>query len=108
MAFETLHQMIEDNMLDMDFEKAVRNYLKGSTKGVVKTMAKMGISTVASYRGAQIFEAIGLSTALVNRYFTGTAGRVEGVGINEIGRGNPAPSQKGVRRPAHPGRGVRP
>jgi glutamate synthase (NADPH/NADH) large chain len=84
MAFETLHQMIGDKMLDMEHQKAVYNYLKGSTKGVVKTMAKMGISTVASYRGAQIFEAIGLSTDLVNRYFTGTAGRVEGVGINEV------------------------
>jgi glutamate synthase domain-containing protein 2 len=53
-------------MLDIDFDKAVYNFLKGSIKGVVKTMAKMGISTVASYRGAQIFEAIGLNTDLVN------------------------------------------
>ncbi|MGC9450568.1 MAG: glutamate synthase large subunit [Oceanipulchritudo sp.] len=84
MAFESLYQMIAEEMLGMDHKTAVYNYLKGSTKGVVKTMAKMGISTVASYRGAQIFEAIGLSTTTVNRYFTGTAGRVEGAGINEI------------------------
>jgi len=84
MAFETLHQMIEEGMLELALDEAVYNYLKGSTKGVVKTMAKMGISTVASYRGAQIFEAIGLSTDVVNSYFTGTAGRIEGVGLNEI------------------------
>lgn len=84
MAFESLRQMIADDMIALDYEKAVYNYLKGSIKGVVKTMAKMGISTVASYRGAQVFEAIGLATELVNRYFVGTAGRVEGVGINEV------------------------
>jgi len=84
MAFESLHEMIAKDMLDMDFDEAVYNYLKGSIKGVVKTMAKMGISTVASYRGAQVFEAIGLSTKVVNKYFTGTAGRVEGLKINQV------------------------
>jgi len=84
MAFESLDKMIRDEMLDLDHDQAVKNYLKGSIKGVVKTMAKMGISTVASYRGAQIFEAIGLSSALVNKYFTGTAARIEGAGIDQI------------------------
>jgi len=83
-AFESLEQMIKENMLGIELDKAVYNYLKGSTKGVVKTMAKMGISTVASYRGAQIFEAIGLNTKLVKKYFTGTASRVEGVGIDAV------------------------
>ncbi|MFN7342609.1 MAG: glutamate synthase central domain-containing protein, partial [bacterium] len=73
MAFESIHKMIEEDMLDITLEKATYNFLKGSIKGVVKTMAKMGISTVASYRGAQIFETIGLSTDLVNRYFCGTS-----------------------------------
>jgi glutamate synthase domain-containing protein 2/glutamate synthase domain-containing protein 1/glutamate synthase domain-containing protein 3/aryl carrier-like protein len=84
MVFETLHQMIRDRMLDIDFDKAVYNFLKGSIKGVVKTMAKMGISTVASYRGAQIFETIGLSTDLVNKYFQGTSSRCEGSDIDRI------------------------
>lgn len=84
MAFESLEGMIRENMLGLPIEEAVYNYLKGSTKGVVKTMAKMGISTVASYRGAQIFEAIGLSNDVVNKYFIGTAGRVEGVGMRQI------------------------
>lgn len=84
MAFESIHKMIQDQMLDVAYDQAVYNYLKGSIKGVVKTMAKMGISTVASYRGAQIFEAIGLNTHVVAKYFTGTASRLEGSGINEI------------------------
>ncbi len=86
MAFESLHSMIQENMLDMELDKAIYNYLKGSIKGVVKTMAKMGISTVASYRGAQIFEAVGLNTHVVNKYFTGTPSRLEGSGINEISK----------------------
>ena len=84
MAFESIHKMIEDDMLDIDFDKAIYNFLKGSIKGVVKTMAKMGISTVASYRGAQIFETIGLSTELVNKFFCGTSSRCEGSDIEEI------------------------
>ncbi len=84
MAFESLHKMIQDQMLDIEFDKAVYHYLKGSIKGVVKTMAKMGISTVASYRGAQIFEAIGLNTHVVDKYFKGTASRLEGSGMDQI------------------------
>ncbi len=67
-------------------DKAVHNFVKGSIKGVVKTMAKMGISTVASYRGAQIFEAIGLKKSFIDKYFTWTQSRVEGIGIEEIAR----------------------
>ena len=84
MAFETLHQMIADKMLDTDLDKATYNFLKGSIKGVVKTMAKMGISTVASYRGAQIFETIGLNSEVVERFFTGTSSRCEGSNIDQI------------------------
>ncbi|MEO0018175.1 MAG: hypothetical protein RLZZ522_1458 [Verrucomicrobiota bacterium] len=84
MAFDSIHRMIEDQTLALDFDKAAYNFLKGSIKGVVKTMAKMGISTVASYRGAQIFETIGLATTLVNKYFTGTSSRCEGSGLDEI------------------------
>ncbi len=84
MAFESIHKMIADDMLEIDFDKAVYNFLKGSIKGVVKTMAKMGISTVASYRGAQIFETIGLSTDLVNKYFCGTSSRCEGSDVERI------------------------
>lgn len=87
MAFETLDDMIRQNLLtDITYEKAVYNYLKASTKGVVKVLAKMGISTIQSYRGAQIFEAIGLKKSVVDRYFTWTASRVEGIGLDVIAR----------------------
>ncbi len=64
--------------------QATRNYVKAASKGILKVMSKMGISTVASYTGAQVFEAIGLASGLVERYFTGTVSRIEGVGLGEI------------------------
>ena len=66
------------------YDKAVANYLKATKKAVVKVMSKMGISTIQSYRGAQIFEAIGLSKQFVDRYFTKTTSRIEGIGVEEI------------------------
>ncbi|HUI06495.1 MAG TPA: glutamate synthase large subunit [Verrucomicrobiae bacterium] len=85
LAFETLDDMIRQGILkDIDHKKAVKNYLKAVTKSVVKTMAKMGISTVASYCGAQIFEAIGLNHSVIDKYFTGTASQIEGIGIDVI------------------------
>ncbi|MCG3148741.1 MAG: Ferredoxin-dependent glutamate synthase 1 [Verrucomicrobiae bacterium] len=87
LAFETLDDMIREGILTgIDHKQAVKNYLKAAAKGVVKTMAKMGISTIQSYRGAQIFEAIGINSAVVDKYFTWTASRVEGIGIDEIAR----------------------
>ncbi len=65
-------------------EKAVRNLVKALGKGVLKVMSKMGVSTVASYRGAQIFEAIGLSHSIIDQYFTGTTSRLGGVGLSTI------------------------
>jgi glutamate synthase (ferredoxin) len=85
LVFETLGQMIGEGLLTgIDHATAVGNYVKGATKGVVKTMAKMGISTIQSYRGAQIFEAVGLSREVVERYFTWTSSRIEGIGIEVI------------------------
>jgi glutamate synthase (ferredoxin) len=83
-AFETLDDMIREGIVDVDYGKAVRNYIKGLNKGILKVMAKMGISTLQSYCGAQIFEAIGLDHDLVLKYFTGTASRVEGIGIDVL------------------------
>jgi glutamate synthase (ferredoxin) len=84
-AFETLDDMIREGLLSgLDHKKAVRNYIKALNKGILKVMAKMGISTLQSYCGAQIFEAIGLNRDLVERYFTGTASRVNGIGIEVI------------------------
>src|SRR5438067_219939 len=84
-AFETLDDLIHQGVLaGVDRAKAVKNYIKALNKGILKVMAKMGISTLQSYCGAQIFEAIGLNRTVVDRYFTGTASRVGGIGIDVI------------------------
>jgi glutamate synthase (ferredoxin) len=84
-AFETLDDMIEQGMLkDLDHGEAVKHYIKALNKGILKVMSKMGISTLQGYCGAQIFEAIGLDPAFVDKYFTWTASRVGGVGIDVI------------------------
>jgi glutamate synthase (NADPH/NADH) large chain len=76
-------------------DQAVRNLVKALGKGVLKVMSKMGISTVASYRGAQVFEAIGLSQDLVDRYFTGTTSRLGGIGL-DVSRRGVAPAPRGL------------
>ncbi len=87
LAFETLHDMGRQGLLpNVDEEHAVKNYIKTLSKGVMKVISKMGISTIQSYCGAQIFEAIGLDGALVERYFTGTPSRIGGIGIDVIAR----------------------
>ncbi|WP_435011315.1 glutamate synthase large subunit [Tundrisphaera lichenicola] len=87
-AFETLDDMISQGMIrpEVDHAEAVKRYRKAIKKGVVKVMSKMGISTIQSYRGAQIFEAIGLNSEFIDRYFEKTASRIGGVGLEEIAR----------------------
>jgi glutamate synthase domain-containing protein 2/glutamate synthase domain-containing protein 1/glutamate synthase domain-containing protein 3 len=85
LAFETLEHMIREGMLPgVDAKGAEQHFIKGCVKGVVKTMAKMGISTIQSYRGAQIFEAVGLHSSVIDRYFTWTASRIEGITLAGI------------------------
>jgi glutamate synthase (ferredoxin) len=85
LAFESLDGMIRDNLLaNVDHKLACANFAKAATKGVVKVMSKMGISAVQSYHGAQVFEAVGLRQDLIDQYFTGTASRVGGVGLDVI------------------------
>ena len=85
LAFETLDDMIRQGMLvGITHEKAVINYIKALNKGILKVMSKMGISTLQSYCGAQVFEAVGLDTKFVDKYFTRTASRIGGVGIDVI------------------------
>ncbi|KOS00290.1 MULTISPECIES: glutamate synthase large subunit [Paenibacillus] len=85
LAFETLDVMIQQGLLrGISHEKAVKNYIKAATKGVVKILSKMGISTIQSYRGAQIFEAVGLKQDFVDRYFTWTPSRIGGIGLEEV------------------------
>jgi glutamate synthase (ferredoxin) len=85
LAFETLDDMIRQGMLPgVDHAKAVTNYIKALNKGILKVISKMGISTIQSYCGAQIFEAVGLNQAFVDQYFTWTASRIGGIGIDVI------------------------
>ena len=83
LALETLHNM-RDYLPGIDPKEAEKKYIKAISKGLLKVMSKMGISTYQSYCGAQIFEAVGLSREFVDKYFTGTASNVEGIGIFEI------------------------
>ncbi|MGO9873676.1 MAG: glutamate synthase large subunit [Acidimicrobiia bacterium] len=85
LAFDTIRDLLREGMLSgLTERKAVKNYVKAAGKGILKVMSKMGISTVASYTGAQIFEAVGLQSALVDEYFTGTAARIEGIDLDVI------------------------
>ncbi|MGL5819222.1 MAG: glutamate synthase large subunit, partial [Phycicoccus sp.] len=85
LAMETVEDMVRSGAItEVTEEKAVANLIRALGKGVLKVMSKMGISTVASYRGAQVFEAIGLSQALVDEYFTGTVSQLGGVGLDVI------------------------
>ena len=85
LVFEAIDDMIKTGRLpDVTHEKGVKTYKKAVTKGVIKVMSKMGISTVQSYQGAQIFEAVGLAPSLIDKYFTGTPSRVGGIGMKEL------------------------
>ncbi len=88
LAIETLEDLHRKGRFpsEVAFDAALRNYKKAINKGLLKVFSKMGISTLQSYRGAQIFEAVGLNKALVEKYFTGTASRIEGIGLDVIAR----------------------
>ena len=86
LAFETLADLLVRNTLPLTPEQLYKNYVKACGKGILKVMSKMGISTYQSYCGAQIFDAVGLQSSFVERYFTGTATTVEGAGLREIAR----------------------
>jgi glutamate synthase (ferredoxin) len=87
LAFETVDQLIREELLSgIDQAKAVKNYIKAVVKGIVKVLSKMGISTIQSYQGAQIFEAVGLNQTVIDRYFSWTPSRVGGIGLDIIAR----------------------
>ncbi len=87
MALDSIRQMVDDGQLgEMTAEKAKANYVKAIGDGLLKIFSKMGISTLASYQGAQIFEIVGLSKAVVDKYFTGTVSRIEGLSLDDIAK----------------------
>ncbi len=84
LAYEAVRKLVEDGSLDMSFDKAKYNYIKAVDKGILKILSKMGISTLQSYKGAQIFEALGLDAEVIKKCFAGTASRIGGVGFDVI------------------------
>ncbi|MAU41452.1 MAG: glutamate synthase large subunit [Kordiimonas sp.] len=86
LAFDTIRELLPTFPDEIDYDTAVQRFIKAADKGMLKVMSKMGISTYQSYCGAQIFDAVGLSSEFVAQYFTGTRGLIEGVGIKEVSR----------------------
>jgi len=85
LAYETIEDLASRDMLDgLSAKEGIKNFIKASVKGMLKVLTKMGISTMHSYHGAQIFEAVGLSSELIDKYFTKTPSRIEGIGLEEL------------------------
>ena len=84
LAQETIHELINNNLLDKDYYAAVNDYNKAILSGIVKIASKMGISTIQSYQGSQIFEAVGIGKDVIDEYFTGTVSRIGGISIKDI------------------------
>jgi glutamate synthase domain-containing protein 2/glutamate synthase domain-containing protein 1/glutamate synthase domain-containing protein 3 len=96
LALDTLDAMVAENYFpdEYDKKKVHKNYIKAVNKGLLKVMSKMGISTQQSYRGAQIFEAVGLNDAFISEFFTYTSSRIQGIGLQEI-------AEESIRRHEH-------
>ncbi|MDD5108580.1 MAG: glutamate synthase large subunit [Candidatus Omnitrophica bacterium] len=86
LVFRAVESLVKDKELDLDTKKAKHNYIKAVDKGILKVLSKMGISTLQSYRGAQIFEAVGLSESVIDEYFTGTVSRINGASLGVIAK----------------------
>jgi len=94
LVFAVIEQLVKDKNLQLDYQRAEENYLKSIHKGLQKILSKMGISTLRSYRAAQIFEAVGIHPDVVNAYFEGTASRIGGIGMKEIAQEAMMPHQE--------------
>jgi glutamate synthase (NADPH/NADH) large chain len=86
LAFAVIDRLVKEKIIQLDYQKAEENYMKAINKGLLKILSKMGISTLRSYRSAQIFEAVGIHESVINRYFEGTVSRIGGMGTREIAR----------------------
>lgn len=86
MAFAVINDLVARKEIQLDFHTAEKNYIKAIDKGLLKVISKMGISTISSYRGAELFEAIGISSSLLDRYFHGTVSKVGGVDMEDLYR----------------------
>ncbi len=84
LALDTVKQLIDEHMLDKDYYAAVDDYNHAIITGIVKIAAKMGISTIQSYQGSKIFEALGIDKDVIDKYFTNTVSRIGGISIKDI------------------------
>lgn len=84
LALAVIEEVVKKGDIHLDFHTAMKNYVKAINKGLLKTMSKMGISTLKSYIGAQMFEAIGISSAVIDKYFKGTVSKIEGIDLGDI------------------------
>jgi glutamate synthase (NADPH) large chain len=85
-AFAAIDYLVNEGTIGMEYKEARKNYIKSLDKGLLKIFSKMGISTLRSYHGSQVFEAVGISKELIDKYFTGTPSRMSGIGLEEIYR----------------------
>lgn len=90
LAQETIRDLIDTGMLDKDFYAAENDYNKAILKGIIKIASKMGISTIQSYQGSKLFEAVGISKSVIDKYFSGTVSRIGGITLDDISRKNEA------------------
>jgi glutamate synthase (NADPH/NADH) large chain len=86
LSFAVLEDLVKKHDLQLDFHTAEKNYIKSINKGLLKVLSKMGISTLRSYRGAQIFEAVGIGPKVLNKYFRGTTSKIEGIDMEDIAK----------------------
>jgi glutamate synthase (NADPH) large chain len=84
MCFAVIEKLVKEKAIQLDYQKAEANYVNSINKGILKIMSKMGISTLRSYRSSQIFEAVGIHSDVIDKYFAGTTSRIEGIGMAEI------------------------
>jgi glutamate synthase (NADPH) large chain len=102
MSFAVIDKLIKDKAIQLDYQKAEENYVNAVNKGILKIMSKMGISTLRSYRSSQIFEAIGIHSDVINKYFTGTTSRIGGIGMTEIAEEVLIPHRKAYSKELQP------
>jgi len=102
MAFAVINKLVKEKAIQLDYEKARDNYINSINKGILKIMSKMGICTLRSYRSSQIFEAVGIQTDVINKYFEGTVSRIGGIGMSEIVEEVLIPHRKAFTAEQHP------
>lgn len=106
LAFAAIDHLVTEGAIALEYKEARKNYIKSVDKGLLKVFSKMGISTLRSYHGSQVYEAVGVSKALIEMHFTGTPSRISGIGLEEIWRETMLIHTEAFRE-ASPGEGFR-